>query len=111
MAKRYSEKQKAKLLEKYSLQRKSGSTTVQAAKKVGVTYATILNWQKKPSKPKGKKNTTAILNKAVARPRGRKATNQASQKSNGGMALVTPNGYRIEGITPKELIQVLKTLK
>jgi DNA-binding XRE family transcriptional regulator len=107
--KRHTNKQKSTLLTKYHGLRKSGSTAEKAAKKVGVSYITLLNWEKKPGKPKGKKATgkravRAALKKAVAVPkkRGRKP----GIAKTGGLTLVTPTGFRIEGISTKELIRV-----
>ena len=108
--KRHSDKQKSTLLTKYHGIRKSGSTAEKAAKKVGVAYITLLNWEKKSGKPKGKKAIRAALKKAVAVPkkRGRKPGTTAKT---GGLTLVTPAGFRIEGISTKELIRVLRELK
>jgi DNA-binding XRE family transcriptional regulator len=108
--KRYTNKQKSTLLSKYKGLRKSGSTAEKAAKKVGVSYITLLNWEKKSGKPKGKKAVRAALKKAVAAPkkRGRKP---GTALKGGGLTLVTPAGFRIEGISTKELIRVLRGLK
>jgi len=79
-----------------------------------VSYITLLNWEKKSGKPKGKKvakkkAVRAALKKAVATPkkRGRKPVTAKT----GGLTLVTPMGLRIEGISTKELIRVLRELK
>lgn len=109
---RYSAKQHTRLLDKYHELRKGGMAADKAAKKVGVSYLTLLKWEKKSGKkiktkrgrPKGKK---AVLKKALKLPKGKKK----AAKPSGGLTLVTPSGFRIEGITSAELIKVLRGLK
>ncbi|MBW1810790.1 MAG: hypothetical protein JRJ19_13745 [Deltaproteobacteria bacterium] len=99
--KRYSSKQRVATLSKYNTLRATGLTAMQAAKKVGVSYLTLLKWEKisgrKPGQPKKS---------------GRKPVKQASVTvKKGQLVLITPAGFRIEGISAKDLIQVLKAVK
>jgi len=113
---RYSAKQQNKLLDKYHELRKAGNNAQKASKKVGVSYLTLLKWEKKSGKriktkrgrPAGKKTLSkkSALRKALKVPKQKRATKQA-----GGLTLVTPSGFRIEGITSAELIKVLRGLK
>ena len=111
--KRYSAKQQARLLKKYHELRKGGMSADKAAKKVGVSYLTLLKWEKKTGKrikakrgrPPGKK---AALKKALKVP---KKKGRPPKVKKGGLTLVTPSGFRIEGITSAELIKVLRGLK
>ncbi len=126
--KRYSDKRKATLLAKYHEIRKAGGTTDAAAKKLGVPYITLRAWEKKAGKPAAKE----ALKKAVAPRRGRKpgrkpgrprktaarktaarktAARKAVIKKAGGISLITPAGFRIEGISSADLVRVLKALK
>jgi len=109
MPKRYTDKQKSNLLTKYHDLRKSGTNAEKAAKKVGLHYNTILKWESQAGKPQvtsatPKKTTTM---QRVQKKRGRKPGIAKA----GGLRLVTPAGFRIEGISTKELIRVLKELK
>jgi len=128
--KRYSDKQKASLLDKYHAARSSGMTAQQAAKKVGISYLTLLRWEKSLGKapPKsagkgrkaGKKGKTTRKKSAGKRKAGRKKTSKkkTGRKKAGRkpdrpagkneLTLVTPTGYRVEGITTAELIRILK---
>jgi len=144
--KRYSAKDQASLLKKYKAERKSGTSAMDAAKKVGVSYITLLGWEKKAGKKAkvGRPKKKASKKGKVGRPkkktskRGRPkktATKKVSKrgrpkkaktvqkkvskitrksqmkKGSNGLALVTPGGFRIEGINVKDLISVLKTLR
>ncbi len=110
--KRYSTKRQSALLDKYHELRKGGLAADKAAKKVGVSYLTLLKWEKatgkriksKRGRPPGKKSALKKALKATKRGRPPKAKIE-------GLTLVTPTGFRIEGITTKELIKVLKNLK
>jgi len=113
---RYSDKQQQALLDKYHELRKSGATAEKAVKKVGVSYLTLLKWEKKYGKKiktkrgrpagNGSSSKKTALKKALKRP-GKKV----AAKSDEGLALVTPSGFRIEGISPAELIKVLRAMK
>lgn len=113
---RYTDAQQKSLLNKYHELRKSGATAEKAVKKVGVSYLTLLKWEKKYKKriktkrgrPAGKKDMskTKALKKALKVPKNVKAP-----AKKGGLTLVTPSGFRIEGITSAELIKVLRSLK
>lgn len=71
----------------------------------------------KSGKPKGKKTAQkkavrAALKKAVAVPRGKKKRGRKPRIAKiGELTLVTPAVFRIEGISTKELIRVLRELK
>lgn len=116
--KRYTDKQKASLVDKYHAARSSGMTAQQAAKKVGISYLTLLRWEKSLGKapPKttrrgkkaGGKKSTSRNKTAGEKKTGRKATRSAGR---GDLTLVTPTGYRIEGITTGELIKILKATR
>ncbi|MBN2496767.1 MAG: transposase [Deltaproteobacteria bacterium] len=102
--KRYSADEKASLLARYGELRQSGKKIQEAAKAVGVSYITLHNWEKKKSKPGRKPGPSArVQTTATRRPRGQILRDQP-------LTLVTPSGYRIEGITPRDLIQVLKAI-
>ncbi len=103
MAKRLTDKQKAKKLAKYRELRESGKTADVAAKAVGVAYFSLLRWDKAAGKPKkaGKK-------KAGRKPGSRRV---AAVKTPARLTLTTPGGYRIEAEDPKDVISVLKALK
>ena len=99
MAKRLNDKQKAKKLAKYNQLRESGKTARQAAKLVGVTYATLLKWEKGGGKPgKGTRKTKARVSRKVAAAPAR-------------VTLVTPDGFRIEADDLKDIVVVLKGLR
>lgn len=110
---RYTAKQQAKLVDKYHELRKAGASADKAAKKVGISYITLLKWEKKSGKklktkrgrPPGKK---AALKKALKVP---KKKGRPPKAKKGGLTLVTPTGFRIEGISTSELIRVLRELK
>jgi len=109
MPKRYTDKQKTNLLTKYHEVRKSGTNAEKAAKKVGLHYNTILKWENQVGKPKvtsatPKKTTTM---QRVQKKRGRKPV----AAKTGDIVLVTPDGFRIEGISSQELVRVLRELK
>jgi hypothetical protein len=115
--KRYSAKRQASLLDRYHELRKGGMSADKAAKNVGVSYLTLLKWEKKTGKriktkrgrPRGKKGISkkTALQKALKVPKGKKKAATPS----GGLTLVTPSGFKIEGITSAELIKVLRGLK
>ena len=113
--KRYTAKQQAGLLAKYHELRKGVTSADKAAKKVGVSYLTLLKWEKKSGKkvktkrgrPPGKK---ATLKKALKVPKKKGRPTTVAKKAE-GHTLVTPSGFRIEGIATKDLIRVLKATK
>ncbi len=112
--KRYTPKEKARLLTKYLAARTEGKNTQDAAKTVGVPYITIHSWEKKTGKTTGRKKASAkslTLKKAV---RGKKKPGRkpkTAPAAKGGLTLITPAGFRIEGISSTELIRILKALK
>jgi hypothetical protein len=128
---RYSAKKRESLLSKYRELRQGGMNAQKAAGQVKVSYLTLRKWEKEAKLPKiGKRgrqagkaskraekpqettvNVTALLKKALKTKPGRSTKAKTVPKSKGGMTLVTPSGYRIEGITSKNLLQVLKALR
>ena len=116
--KRFSDKKKQALLARYNALRKEGKNTAEAAKSVGVPYITLHTWEKKAGGGKrtaskaGKQAARKALKKAVKIPRGRKKAAKKTRTAGAGkLVLVTPAGFRIEGISSGELIKVLKSLK
>jgi hypothetical protein len=121
--KRYTPKEKASLLGKWAELRQGGASAVAAAKQLKVPYITLNAWAKKegiklpkkskggrkPGRKPGKAKAVPALKKAVKLPRGRKA--RAQPVVAGGLTLVTPAGYRIEGIETADLIRVLQSLR
>jgi len=105
MAKRLTEKQKAKKLAKYQQLRKNGKTGQQAAKAVGVTYQTLTKWEKEP----GKKPKKA--GKKAGRKPGSRRVAAAKAPASARLTLTTPEGYRIEAERAEDVIAVLKALK
>jgi hypothetical protein len=115
---RYTAKQQTRLLSKYHELRKGGTSADKAAKKVGVSYLTLLKWEKKSGRriktkrgrPAGKRGMSkkTALKKALKVPKKRGRPPKTKQT---GLTLVTPSGFRIEGITSAELIKVLRGLR
>jgi len=106
--------QKTNLLTKYHDFRKSGTNAEKAAKKVGLHYNTILKWENQDGKPKvtraAPKKTaasTGALKRKVTRKKGRKPV----AAKTGDIVLVTPDGFRIEGISAKDLVRVMRELR
>jgi hypothetical protein len=120
--KRYTPKEKKALLDKWVEQRQAGQSAVAAAKALGVPYITLSGWAKKsglalprqgkggrkPGRKPGKAKAIQTLQKAVKPTRGRKL--EAAPLA-GGLTLVTPAGFRIEGIETADLIRVLQALR
>ncbi len=115
MPRRYSEKQKARKLSRYHQLREFGKTTGKAAKAVGVSYLTLLKWEKeggRPGKKAGEIDVEKALSQALATAkRGRKKRAAAPAKSPAGMVLVTPGGYRIEGLSMEDFYRLIEALK
>ncbi len=107
-AKRYSDQQRANRIARYHELMKSGETALTAAKKVGVSYITLLKWEKQTGARKPGKKKAA--RKAGAARKSARKTGQRRAAA-GGLTLVTPNGMRIEGFFAKDLIAVLKELR
>jgi len=118
---RYSAKQQAGLVDKYHELRKGGLPADKAAKRVGVSYITLLKWEKasgkriktKRGRPAGKKNISkkTALKKALKVPKKQRGRPPKTATKGEGHTLVTPTGFRIEGISTSELIRVLRELK
>jgi hypothetical protein len=87
-----------------------------------VSYITLLKWEKATGKriktrrgrPAGKKGKKGVSKKAMLKKAlkvlGKRGRPPKAKKAE-GLTLVTPSGFRIEGITSAELIKVLKSLK
>ena len=107
--KRYNRSARAALLSKYRKLRKGGLNAQPAAKKVNVSYLTLRKWEKEAGLDKvgrlGNKNT------AGAGKRGKRGGKEVTvTQAKGMLTLVTPKGFRIEGLSPKDLIMVLKAI-
>jgi len=126
-AKRYSPEDKHRLLAEYKAYRKAGDNVKDASKKVGVPYITLHLWENKGKKKKVEKSKTKkgksagraktkttnkknVLKKAVSPNANRSGRKSPRKNKSEGLTLVTPRGYRIEGISPSDLIKVLKAL-
>jgi len=94
---RYTPEKKKELLKKYHALCKSGKTTAEAAKEIGVPYITLRTWERKTGKKRGRAGTKA-------------KSASVSQKS-GKLILETPKGYRIEGLSPSDLVKILKEVR
>ena len=112
--KRYSEEAKKELLARYESYRMDGLTAQDAARKAGVPYITLRSWHADSGTGPRRRGRPPKADKARrGRPRkqsqpGRPAGNVAST---GALVLVTPSGYRIEAISPKDLVRVLEELR
>jgi len=95
----YSTKERKKLLARFSKLRTSGKTALQAAGSIGVSYMTLLRWER----PGGK---------AVGRiQKGKRGRSESGVSAATRMSLVLPGGYRIEADSATDIIEVLKALK
>jgi len=72
----------------------------------------------KPGRPKGKvakkrgRPRGRPASKPVGRPRGRpRKVREAAEHPTGGLVLVSPNGFRLEGIQKADLLKVLRTVR
>jgi len=118
---RYNEEEKQQLLERYQSLVSSGKNVVEAAKEIGVSYVTIRAWQKKDEKPAAKARKRPAAKKArggkKSRTRARsgrkvrQAAKAVARSAGKSLAMVMPNGYRIEGFSVDELIKLLKSMK
>ncbi len=106
MAKRLTEKQKAKKLAKYRQLREDGKTARQAAKAVGVSYMTLVRWEKAAGKPPKK-----VGRKAGRKPARARVAAAVGAPASARLTLTTPDGYRIEADNPEDVVAVLKGLK
>ncbi len=112
---RYSDEKRKSLLTKYHELRSQGKKTDEASKAIGVSYITIRSWEKGKTKTgkkvKAKKGKSVLAAKKTPKKITGRRGPKAAQTSAGHLTLVTPAGFRIEGISSNELIQVLKALK
>ena len=102
--KRYSSAQKTALLSKYRELRKSGMGLVRAAHQVGVSYQTLRKWEKEAG-------LATIGRRGAGKSAKDKLVRTGAPKANGGIVLTTPQGFRIEGLSLNDLIQVLQAVK
>ena len=115
MPKKYSARQKTRKLGRYDQLRKAGKTAQQAAKAVGVGYPTLLKWEKEGERP-GKRAGEIDIDRALAQAfaaakNGPKMTTAAPSVPSEGMVLVTPSGYRLQGLSSKDLYMLLDALE
>ena len=92
----YTPEQREELVKQFEEWREEGHTAIEAAKKVGVSYVTLLAWQKKLRQPKLEKDPvpgTVPL-----------------QPEKGKVVLTTPNGLQIKG-TCESVVKILKGLR
>ncbi len=108
MAKRLTEKQKAKKLAKYRQLREDGKTAVAAAKAVGVAYFNLVRWEKE-----GGRRPKKVGKKAGRKPGSRRvaAAVEAPAPASARLTLTTPEGYMIEADRAEDVVAVLKGLK
>ncbi len=104
--KRLNDKQRASLVARYEKLLDAGEKTAVAAKKVGVGYLTLLNWRKKFGSRKITKNPP----KKTSRKKAPKRASVVKAKT-GGIVLIMPNGFRIEGISPKDIVLLMREMK
>lgn len=92
---RYSEQLKARIL-RYARQRRAdGATQRTVAEEVGVKWQTIRRWMEAEQPA-----PTAMVPVSVRQP-----SAQGSQ-----LALVSPTGYRLEGLPPQHAVQLFRQL-
>jgi hypothetical protein len=114
--KRYTPGEKRSLLAQFKKLHAGGKTAQASAQSVGVPYITLNNWGKKAGGGAVKKVAERVGRKPGLKP-GRKPGRPANVKkaamsvSAGGIVLVTPQGYRIEGINAGDLVTILSALK
>lgn len=96
-SKKRSPSEQLALLKKVEALVKAGKSTKAAAKEIGVTEQTVYSWKRKfdsgTPKPKSRYN--------------RKWKRQPEDP----ITIVTPNGYRIEGLNPTLCVQIISILK
>ena len=93
---RYTPQERKDLLEKHDALRKSGKSALDAAKAIGVSYLTIVRWQKEAGHP-----ALAALGR-----RGRPRSGAPA-----GLTLELPNGYKLVGLSADDLIGVLNAMR
>ncbi len=106
MAKRLTDKQKAKKLAKYMQLREDGKTAAAAAKAVGVAYFNLVRWEKE-----GGRRPKKAGKKAGRKPGSRRVAAAVGAPASARLILTTPGGYRIETDRAEDIVAVLKALK
>lgn len=96
MSANYTPEQREELLRQFEEWRAEGSTALDAAKKIGVSYVTLLAWQKKLRQPELQKDPVP--------------GNVPLQPEKGKVVLTTPNGLQIKG-TCESVVKILKRLR
>nr|BDT31829.1 transposase [Myxococcus sp. MH1] len=82
----------------------SGGTMTDAGKKLGVSGPTLYEWRKGRSRPKPAEKSAALVPVRVS---ARLATQAGVQQ----VALVTPGGWRVEGLSVESAAQLLEKLE
>jgi hypothetical protein len=100
-SKRYSDKQKSKLLDKYTKLRNDGKTAMVAAKDLGVPYITLRTWQKQGE-------TAAVR---AAKKGKQKSKGKTPKRFQGTVVITMADGTRVDCASPKDAATVLSSLK
>lgn len=104
---RYSREARKTLLAKYEHLRAAGQTALKAARQISVSYITLRKWQtaegSEPA-PRGRppRRAGGVSARRLAAPR-------AAALS--GLVLITPAGFRIEGLGAEEIVRVLREMR
>lgn len=106
----YSKEQQDELLDKYNQLVDQGVRVLDAAAQCGVAYLTIRRWQDaragaRPTKakPRGRRAKA----KQAPRPRSKRAATSPGPR----YTLITPEGYRIEADSAKDMAEVVNRLR
>lgn len=110
--KRYSDEVRSNLLAKYLQLRKEGVTIARASKSVGVPYITLRTWERKAHKITGKPGVKTAARKVLKKATALRKSLSPKRAMTGGITLITPAGFRVEGISSTELLaKILIALK
>mgnify|MGYP006280126815 CR=1 FL=1 len=102
--KRYSDAEKQQLLARYRELRNAGQTTKQAAASLGMPYLTLRRWElAEPAAAPAENVRRAQVRVPPYGP-------TVEVTSEGHLTLITPAGFRIEGLSTPELIRVIESL-
>jgi flagellar biosynthesis GTPase FlhF len=102
--KRYSDAEKQQLLSRYRELRNAGQTAKQAAASLGMPYLTLRRWELAvPATAPAEDVRRAQVRVPPYGP-------TVEVTSQGHLTLVTPAGFRIEGLSTPELIRVIESL-
>jgi len=102
---RYSDAEKAQLLNAYQKLRNSDKTAQEAANAVNVPYITLRTWQRKREAL-----VAPVVQGAPAKGTNAKRTKKAkaSKVASGSVTLILPSGVRAEFSTPEDAARFLK---